>query len=335
MIRIISTFIISLVVVLLFQQESHSVCPPPVGSTTTCTDNQPNPDLNGVDETGNPSNVTVIMLPGSAIDTRLSSGGSGEEGIAGGDAMNTITLNDARIDSENESIETETGDDVVNITDSELMNLNVNTVELGGGSNILNITRSSIINANGRVLSMTPGNDQADNVTIIDSEVKTLISSSALETGSSSDNVFIENSIIQGGSNINAVPEVIDLGSNDDVLRLSTGADIRGVTNNGINFGNGFIDCGADFDTIIFEMRVATNQLEAITAEIESKNPAEDQITINNLTYIWIDCEELVADVRGGFTTAVPTLSEWGLIAMAGVLGLIGFAVIRRRQAAA
>ncbi|MEM7009728.1 MAG: IPTL-CTERM sorting domain-containing protein, partial [Thermodesulfobacteriota bacterium] len=31
----------------------------------------------------------------------------------------------------------------------------------------------------------------------------------------------------------------------------------------------------------------------------------------------------------------VPTLSEWGLIAMAGVLGLIGFAVLRRRQAAA
>ena len=29
----------------------------------------------------------------------------------------------------------------------------------------------------------------------------------------------------------------------------------------------------------------------------------------------------------------VPTLSEWGLIAMAGVLGLIGFMVIRRRKA--
>jgi len=30
----------------------------------------------------------------------------------------------------------------------------------------------------------------------------------------------------------------------------------------------------------------------------------------------------------------VPTLSEWGLIAMAGVLGIIGFIVIRRRKAA-
>jgi hypothetical protein len=32
-------------------------------------------------------------------------------------------------------------------------------------------------------------------------------------------------------------------------------------------------------------------------------------------------------------TPNVPTLSEWGLIAMAGILGIIGFMVIRRRKA--
>ena len=31
----------------------------------------------------------------------------------------------------------------------------------------------------------------------------------------------------------------------------------------------------------------------------------------------------------------VPTLSEWGLIAMAGILGIVGFMVIRRRKATA
>jgi len=31
----------------------------------------------------------------------------------------------------------------------------------------------------------------------------------------------------------------------------------------------------------------------------------------------------------------IPTLSQWGLIAMAGVLGLVGFMVMRRRKAAA
>ena len=29
----------------------------------------------------------------------------------------------------------------------------------------------------------------------------------------------------------------------------------------------------------------------------------------------------------------IPTLSEWGLIAMAGILGLVGFIVLRRRLA--
>ena len=32
---------------------------------------------------------------------------------------------------------------------------------------------------------------------------------------------------------------------------------------------------------------------------------------------------------------AVPTLSEWGLIAMAGILGIVGFMVIRRRKVTA
>jgi hypothetical protein len=32
---------------------------------------------------------------------------------------------------------------------------------------------------------------------------------------------------------------------------------------------------------------------------------------------------------------AIPTLSEWGLIAMAGVLGIVGFMVLRRRKVTA
>jgi len=31
----------------------------------------------------------------------------------------------------------------------------------------------------------------------------------------------------------------------------------------------------------------------------------------------------------------IPTLSEWGLIAMAGILGIIGFMVMRRRKVTA
>jgi len=31
-------------------------------------------------------------------------------------------------------------------------------------------------------------------------------------------------------------------------------------------------------------------------------------------------------------TTPIPTLSEWGLVAMAGILGIVGFMVMRRRK---
>ena len=31
-------------------------------------------------------------------------------------------------------------------------------------------------------------------------------------------------------------------------------------------------------------------------------------------------------------TLEIPTLSEWGLIAMAAILGIVGFMVIRRRK---
>ncbi len=35
------------------------------------------------------------------------------------------------------------------------------------------------------------------------------------------------------------------------------------------------------------------------------------------------------------FPANIPTLSEWGLIAMAGILGIVGFMVIRRRKVTA
>ena len=35
------------------------------------------------------------------------------------------------------------------------------------------------------------------------------------------------------------------------------------------------------------------------------------------------------------FVSEVPTLSEWGLIAMAGVLGVVGFMVVRRKRVTA
>ncbi len=41
-------------------------------------------------------------------------------------------------------------------------------------------------------------------------------------------------------------------------------------------------------------------------------------------------CNEAGQCIVGPPPTDVPTLSEWGLIAMAGILGIVGFMVIRR-----
>jgi hypothetical protein len=56
----------------------------------------------------------------------------------------------------------------------------------------------------------------------------------------------------------------------------------------------------------------------------------------NGLTF---DCVDAIAGLVSCtftnvklVTTPIPTLSEWGLIAMAGILGLVGFMVIRRRK---
>jgi len=51
---------------------------------------------------------------------------------------------------------------------------------------------------------------------------------------------------------------------------------------------------------------------------------------------IWVSatqCED-VPQCEVNVVSAVPTLSEWALIAMAGILAIVGFMVIRRRKAA-
>ena len=83
-------------------------------------------------------------------------------------------------------------------------------------------------------------------------------------------------------------------------------------------------------------MEVPEQVLAIISSEIATLNPAGGSITINGLFYIWEDWELLVNQLTGvRVVRPIPTLSEWGLIAMAGVLGIVGFMVIRRRKVTA
>ena len=78
------------------------------------------------------------------------------------------------------------------------------------------------------------------------------------------------------------------------------------------------------FDGIVCEGDADFNQdVKGNSVEITCNSTGEVNCTFTNRSLI------------PPIVTNIPTLSEWGLIAMAGVLGLIGYMVIRRKKASA
>lgn len=67
----------------------------------------------------------------------------------------------------------------------------------------------------------------------------------------------------------------------------------------------------------------ASTQLGTDTIVAQFIEPGVGRVNSNSVSKTWI----LIRNV--------PTLSEWGLIAMAGILGIVGFMVIRRKKASA
>lgn len=67
-------------------------------------------------------------------------------------------------------------------------------------------------------------------------------------------------------------------------------------------------------------------------------NTSDGSLTVIGQTVLGLDAIVFFDDCNGEpmpTTSAIPTLSEWGLIAMAGILGIIGLLVIRRRKVTA
>jgi len=79
-------------------------------------------------------------------------------------------------------------------------------------------------------------------------------------------------------------------------------------------------------------MDVPEEAVGIISSQILQAGLPDGSITINGLFYIWEDCELLVPELNGvPVVRPIPTLSEWGLIAMAAALGIVGFLVMRRK----
>ena len=170
-----------------------------------------------------------------------------------------------------------------------------------------------------------------------------------IDSGSGGDQITIRNARLAGTNLVNTF--AIAAGGGNDLIILGDGAEIFGrvrcgsgddtvILENVASFDTsiplGFIDGASDVDELIFRQTVRLSECDFLTSQINNLNPSEDSFTINDVTYVWKNFEIITADLDCRKKIApVPTLSEWGLIAMAGVLGIIGFIAIRRRKVTA
>jgi IPTL-CTERM motif len=105
------------------------------------------------------------------------------------------------------------------------------------------------------------------------------------------------------------------LGINVSQTLTVTEEDIQGWALDGIECTQGIINCGTGGEFV-----------PCLTAVVDG----------NSVTFECLDNDTASCTFTNSLLERnIPTLSEWGLIAMAGVLGIAGLLVIRRRKATA
>ena len=117
-----------------------------------------------------------------------------------------------------------------------------------------------------------------------------------------------------GGGNCSGDPEFTLMDGDSEDMTINAGDSITVVelVPEGWELAN--IRCGASDSNITFE-------LNAIRNGVRISCTAETSLVFRECTFRNIKTPR-----------PIPTISEWGLIAMAGILGVIGFIAIRRRK---
>lgn len=293
-------------------QLSFAVCVESPINTYTCNTNPPNPDPTGIQQPGNFNDIIVNVLPGAEVDTSFGNGGNGGPGIRTATGEDKVDVDNGEVTGELDAINTSSNPDEVTVKDSRVTSITTDAINTSSGNDIVTIINSVITAA----LDGIDTSANEDIVTVIDSTVTGQV---GINTSTRMDQVMVTNSIISG--DIDAIRTSLD----DDTITLGTGADIRGN-----------IDCGSNFDTMIFSMEVPEERLTFFSNQIALASVPDGSITIDGLTYEWTDCELLVNELVGvRITKPIPTLGQWGLIATAGILGIAGFMVLRKRKVSA
>ena len=249
---------------------------------------------------GSVMGISAIVL-GDGNHTVTMNGGTligttGQAIDANQNSTNIISINGGLLDGENQAIQTGAGGDDITVNGGTLTADDIQVIDTSGGNDRVTINAGSLENSG-----------FGDNNEIID-------------TSSGNDVVALNGGTYMLSSGFDSV----DLGSNNDLLTFGANVNL-----------DGFVDCGTGFDTLVFAMEVPEDLVLLISSEIIGSNPAGDSIVINDITYEWEDCELLLAQLVAGPNPVrpIPTLSQWGLIALAGIMGIVGVLFVRRKVA--
>lgn len=253
-------------------------------------------DAVSLSESGDTGNNELVMKGGTLIG-----GCAGIE--ADGDGLHKITIEDGFIQG---------------LTDEG--------IDLGDGPNEVYIMGGTIL---GTDAALQTGSLD-DKIIITGGFLKQDDNSDpTIKAGPGNDLISVSHATIDGSMTTEGA---MRCGSGDDTVKLGTGAVILNTIY--ADFEGSTEDNG--FDTLVFEMEVPAESIDFICSQILAQNPQDGSITINDLFYEWEDFDVLVCDLQPvRVVRPIPTLSEWGLIAMAGVLGIIGLLALRRRKVTA
>jgi exosortase sorting signal-containing protein len=318
------SLILSIIVITItfgFSQLSLAVCESAGPDQFVCNALAPNPDPDGVQQAGNDNGVQVDVLPNGNIDTSLAGGGSGNSNAINlGNGADTVNVNNANVIGQTRGMRTSDGADQITIKNSNVSSP-VDTILLGGANDNLQIIDSIVRATNS---SITVDLEGGDDTLVVERSTISALFDVTVTCRSGNDEVTVRNSTIS--NQMDDFP--LTCGDGNDVIRLGGfSANIPG----GIDCDDGEGDNAAGFDTLIFELLVSPNQVAGLTEQIENLPAPDGSITINGTLYEYRNCDEIVAALRDSEQRPIPTLSQWGLLAMAGVLGIIGIIVLRRR----
>lgn len=359
--NLIFTAIFAVVITLSFTQYSEAVCTqngntPEGGNIIDCGSPVQNSPL---DIDTNPATTALAdeinILTGGGINTdagnALSSRGGADIINVRGD-MRSIGGNAIRTGGDDDILTIESGN-IISTTNASISTVGGNDTVVMNGGFIQGLTDA---------IRLTSGDDTA----IINGGELIGLESNALDTGTGNDNVTINGGHFEARSNAVALDSeddtltvnggmykstdspIISSGTGDDVVTLNGGfymgedevavrlggGDDTLTLGGDIDLDGGIITCGSGFDTLIFAMGVPLNRMPIINEAIANLSAPDGQIVINGISYVYRNCEQFVNEITEPVGLPIPTLSEWGMIAMAGVIGIAGILFYRRRLAA-